>query len=216
MSAASAFVMGADFILTGSINQCTVEAGTSDAVKDLLEAINVQDTDYAPAGDMFEIGARVQVLKKGVLFPARANKLYQLYNQYPCLEEIPEKTLAQLERNYFKKTIAEIWEETKLYFQKIGKSDEIMKAEQTPRKKMALIFRWYFGYSSRLAFAGDLEGKVNFQVHTGPALGAFNQWVKGTELESWRHRHVDEIGKKLMEDAAILLENMLERLCSPG
>ncbi|QMU65925.1 MAG: ACP S-malonyltransferase [Flavobacteriaceae bacterium] len=47
-SAASAFVMGTDFILTGSINHCTVEAGTSDAVKDLLEAINVQDTDYAP------------------------------------------------------------------------------------------------------------------------------------------------------------------------
>ena len=27
-AAAAAFVLGADFILTGSINQCTVEAGT--------------------------------------------------------------------------------------------------------------------------------------------------------------------------------------------
>src|ERR1700754_3033468 len=27
-AAAAAFIMGADFILTGSINQCTVEAGT--------------------------------------------------------------------------------------------------------------------------------------------------------------------------------------------
>ena len=75
-AAAAAFVMGADFILTGSINQCTVEAGTSDAVKDMLQEINVQDTAYAPAGDMFEIGARVQVLKKGLFFPARANKLH--------------------------------------------------------------------------------------------------------------------------------------------
>lgn len=64
---ACAFIMGADFVLTGSINQCTVEGGTSDAVKDLLQEINVQDTDYAPAGDMFEIGA-VQVLKKGCCF----------------------------------------------------------------------------------------------------------------------------------------------------
>ena len=41
-SAASSFVMGADFIMTGSINQCTVEAGISDAAKDMLEIINVQ------------------------------------------------------------------------------------------------------------------------------------------------------------------------------
>ncbi len=211
-SAAGAFVMGADFILTGSINQCTVEAGTSDAVKDLLENINVQDTDYAPAGDMFEMGAKIQVLKKGVLFPARANKLYRLYTQYQSLEEIPEKTMAQLERNYFKTSVAEIWEQTKAYFQKTGKPEEMAKAEQNPRYKMALVFRWYFGYSNRVAFQGDLKHKVNFQVHTGPALGAFNQWVKGTELASWRLRHVDEIGKKLMEAAAGLLENISDKM----
>jgi trans-AT polyketide synthase/acyltransferase/oxidoreductase domain-containing protein len=74
-AAAAPFIMGADFILTGSINQCTVEAGTSDAVKDLLQELNVQDTAYALAGDMFEIGARVQVAKRGLFFPARANKL---------------------------------------------------------------------------------------------------------------------------------------------
>ncbi len=35
----------------------------SDSVKDLLQDINIQDTDYAPAGDMFEVtvhGFRVQ------------------------------------------------------------------------------------------------------------------------------------------------------------
>ena len=71
-------MVGADFVCTGSINQCTVESGMSDVVKDLLQDINVQDTEYAPAGDMFEIGARVQVLKKGTFFPARANKLFML------------------------------------------------------------------------------------------------------------------------------------------
>ncbi len=71
-AAAAAFMLGADYILTGSINQCTVEAGTSDVVKDLLQEINVQDTEYAPAGDMFEIGAKVQVLKKGLFFPCKS------------------------------------------------------------------------------------------------------------------------------------------------
>ncbi len=57
-AAAAAFMLGAEFILTGSINQCTVEAGMSDVVKDILQGINVQDTAYAPAGDMFELGAK--------------------------------------------------------------------------------------------------------------------------------------------------------------
>lgn len=211
-SAASAFVMGADFVLTGSINQCTVEAGTSDAVKDLLEGINVQDTAYAPAGDMFEIGAKVQVLRKGVLFPARANKLYNLYNQYNSLEDIPAKTIQQIEKNYLKKPLKQVWEETKTRLRETGRATEIKKAEQTPRHKMALVFRRYFGYSSRVAFAGDMEHKVNFQVHTGPALGAFNQWVKGTKLESWRNRHADEIGIQLMEETAELLQDTLKNM----
>ena len=211
-SAASAFVMGADFVLTGSINQCTVEAKTSDAVKDLLEGINVQDTGYAPSGDMFEIGSKVQVLKKGVLFPARANKLYALYSQYNALEDIPQKTILQLEKNYFKKTISEVWEDTKNHFKEQGKGEEIIKAEQRPRHKMGLIFRWYFGFSSRMAFSGNLDNKVDFQIHTGPALGAFNQWVKGSELERWRNRHVDEIGEKLMEATGELLHNTLIKI----
>jgi trans-AT polyketide synthase/acyltransferase/oxidoreductase domain-containing protein len=209
MSAASAFIMGADFVLTGSINQCTVEANMSSEVKDLLQTMNVQDTDYAPSGNAFELGSKVQVLKKGVLFPARANKLYTLFSQYGSLEEIPERTVAQLEKNYFKKPLPQIWEETKSYLQKRGKQHEIEKAEKRPKHKMALIFRWYFSFSTRIALQGDLNNKVDFQVHTGPALGAFNQWVKGTDLESWKNRHVDKIGEKLMEETGALLQNTL-------
>ncbi|MDC8103588.1 ACP S-malonyltransferase [Chryseobacterium sp. B21-037] len=206
-AATCAYIMGADFIVTGSVNQCTVEAGTSDAVKDLLQDINVQDTDYAPAGDMFEIGAKVQVLRRGVLFAARANKLYALYNQYNSLDEIPEKTLTQLEKTYFEKNISEIWNEVREYCRNVGAEAEITKAEQNPKNKMALVFRWYFGYTNRLAFEGNIENKANFQIHTGSALGAFNQWVKGTPMESWKKRHVDEIGVNIMVGAAKLLEN---------
>ena len=42
---AAAFCMQADFVETGSINQCTVEAGTSDMVKNMLLKLNIQDTD---------------------------------------------------------------------------------------------------------------------------------------------------------------------------
>lgn len=208
-AAAAAFIMGADFILTGSINQCTVEAGISDSVKNLLQDINIQDTDYAPAGDMFEIGAKVQVLKKGVFFPARANKLYMLYSNYGSLEEIPIATKKQLEEKYFKKTFQSIWEEIQSNFIIKNRHDELRKAEENPKLKMALTFRWYFKYSSRITFIGNEEHQMDYQVHTGPALGAFNQWVKGTALENWRNRHVDQIAEKLMTETAELLTHRI-------
>lgn len=200
-AAAAAFVLGADFILTGSINQCTVEAGTSELVKDLLQEMQVQDTDYAPAGDMFEIGARVQVLKRGLFFPVRANKLYELYRSVDSIEQIDQGTARMIQEKYFQRSFAEVYEECRRHHD----AAQIAAADQHPKKKMALIFRWYFGHANRLALQGDADHKVDFQIHCGPALGGFNQWVKGTPLENWRRRHADEIGLKLMDDTARLL-----------
>lgn len=203
-AAAAVFVMGVDFILTGSINQCTVEAGISSAVKDRLQDIDIQDTTYAPAGDMFEIGAQTQVLRKGLLFPARANKLYDLYSHHQSIEEIDESTQKQIQERYFKRSFSEVWEETKAYLE-ITNPNDIVRGDQNPKYKMALIFRWYFIHTTRLALNGGDENSTDFQVHCGSAMGAFNQWVKGTSLENWRNRHVDEIAKKLMDDTAEIL-----------
>lgn len=215
-AAAAAFTMGADFILTGSINQCTVEAGTSDAVKDLLQEINIQDTDYAPAGDMFEIGAKVQVLKKGVFFPARANKLHALYLQYGGLEEIPESVRKQLEERYFKRSFDQILAEAKAYLLHSGRVAEVQQLDASPKKRMARVFKWYFAHTTQLALSGKVEERVDFQVHTGPALGSFNQWVKGTELASWRARHVDDLADRLMNGAAELLTSNYQRFSGHG
>jgi trans-AT polyketide synthase/acyltransferase/oxidoreductase domain-containing protein len=181
---------------------------TSATVKDLLQQMNVQDTEYAPAGDMFEFGAKVQVLKKGLFFPARANKLYELYRQYNSLNEIDEKVKQQIQEKYFKRSFDEVYKEIKAYYS----VQEFEKAEHNPKYKMALIFRWYFGYSSRLALSGSEESKVDYQIHSGPALGAFNQWVKCTELENWRNRHVDKIAEKIMLEVATLLNQRYKTL----
>ncbi|WP_394829326.1 PfaD family polyunsaturated fatty acid/polyketide biosynthesis protein [Pendulispora albinea] len=210
-TAAAAFMLGADFILTGSINQCTVEAGTSDAAKDMLEGMDIQDTDYAPAGDMFELGASVQVLRKGVFFPARAKKLYELYQQHPSLDAIDPATVAQIEERYFKKSIDAVWRETKAYFT-AKDPREVEKAEANPKHKMALVFRWYFGHSQRLAMAGTEGSRVDYQIHCGPALGAFNQWVRGTRLARWRDRHVDDIALTLLEATAGYLNRRTQEL----
>jgi trans-AT polyketide synthase/acyltransferase/oxidoreductase domain-containing protein len=206
---AASFILGADFVLTGSVNQCTVEAGTSDAVKDLLQQANVQDTDIVPAGDTFEMGGKVQVFKRGLLFPARAKKLYDLYRQYNSLDEIDAQTRSQIESRYFKRSFAEVYAETREYYLRLM-PEVIERAERDPKQKMALIFRWYLIHTNRLALRGDPDNKVDYQIHCGPALGAFNQWVKGSALEHWRHRHADEIAEHLMIGAARLLDERFQ------
>ncbi|WP_437643509.1 ACP S-malonyltransferase [Sorangium sp. So ce362] len=209
-AAASAFVLGADFIVTNSINQCSPEAGTSDRVKDMLQAVNVQDTTYAPAGDMLERGTKVQVLKRGVLFPARANRLHELYRQHASLNDLDKKTTDQLQKSYFKRDLGEVWEDTQSYWLRTH-PEELDRAERDPRRKMSLVFGWYFRRSSELARRGEAN-QVDYQVQCGPAMGAFNQWVRDTVLESWRGRHVDVIAERLMQASADLLDRRLRAL----
>lgn len=210
---AAALVLGADFVLTGSINQCSVESGTSDAVKDLLQGAEIQDTDIVPAGDMFEIGAKVQVFKKGLLFPGRAKKLYDLYRQFASVDEIDPKTRGQIENRYFGRTLDAVYDETKDYYRRTL-PEIIESAERNPKQKMALIFRWYFVCTSRLALQGAENRKSDYQIHCGPALGAFNAWVKGTPIEHWSNRHVDTMAEMLMSGAARILDARYGRFLS--
>jgi len=207
-AAAAAFVLGADFVLTGSVNQCSPEAGTSDAVKDMLADLDVQDTAYAPAGDLFELGARVQVARKGTLFAARANKLYQLYRQVASLDELDEATRETLEQRYFRQPLDQVWEQARDRLREQG-SAELDRAERDPRAKMALVFRSYFARSTMLAMNGVAGEKVNYQVHCGPAQGAFNRVVAGSGLEPWPARHVDAIAELIMTGAAAHLNGLL-------
>lgn len=207
-AAAAAYIIGADFISTGSINQCTIEAGTSDIVKDMLEQINVQDTAYTPADNKFEYGAKKQVLKKGVFFPARANKLHPLYQQYNSTDEIDHYMRKQIEDKYFRCSFDEVFEKCKKYYS----DEEILTAEKNPKQKMAIIFKWYLSHTAELAILGIKDEKMNFQISCGPALGAFNQWVKNTEFESWKKRFVAKIGFKLLVEAAEFLNLRFQNL----
>ncbi|MBI3688103.1 MAG: ACP S-malonyltransferase [Actinobacteria bacterium] len=205
---AAAFLLGADFVVTGSVNQCSPEAGTSVAVKDLLAGLDVQDTGYAPAGDLFEVGARVQVVRKGTLFAARANKLYQLYRQLDGLGELDPRTRQAIEERYFERSLDQVWHQVQEP-RSARHSREVDRARHNPKAKMALVFRWYFAHTTQLALAGAPGEQVNYQIHCGPAMGAFNRVVAGTVLEPWPSRHVDAIAELLMSGAAEVLQRSL-------
>jgi trans-AT polyketide synthase/acyltransferase/oxidoreductase domain-containing protein len=204
-AAAAMFLMGADFILTGSVNQCTVEAATSDVVKDLLVGMNVHDTDYAPSGEMFEMGSKIQVLKKGIFFPARANKLAQIYARHDSLASLDAETLRLLETRYFKRSLDAVFDEVR----RLYPGAELERAERLPKQRMSMVLRMYFRDSTRWALAGDLDHKVDFQIQCGPALGALNQWVADTTHADWRTRHVDTLAEMMMDETAALLVRRL-------
>jgi trans-AT polyketide synthase, acyltransferase and oxidoreductase domains len=208
-SAAAAFVMGAAYVLTGSINQACVESGSSDAVREMLAQAEQADVIMAPAADMFEMGVKVQVLKRGTMFAMRAAKLYELYRGHARLEELPAAERAALEKNLFRAPLDDIWRQTRLYFVERDPR-QLERAERDPKHKMALVFRWYLGQSSRWANAGEPTRKVDYQVWCGPAMGAFNEWAKGSFLEHARNRRVVTVARNLLYGAAVLTRlNML-------
>ena len=45
---------------------------------------------------------------------------------------------------------------------------------------------------------------MDYQIWCGPAMGAFNDWVRGSYLEDVQHRRVVEMAHQLMEGAAVL------------
>lgn len=198
----SAFALGADFVFTGSINQCTVESGAHEVVKDILSTVGFHDTAITIAGDMFEMGAKAQVVKKNSLFSLRSNQLYQLYQQYHSLDELPASVKRELETSYFKKTFEEVWGLVCQYKSQRN-PEQIAEANENPRLKMALIFKWYFAHCGQVTRDGDIAEADNFQIFCGPAMGAFNQWVKGTRYEDWKNRHVHEIAELLMHEACV-------------
>ena len=111
-AAAAAFAMGADFVVTGTINQMSRQAGTVDKVRTQLSEAAYSDITMAPAADMFDAGVELQVLSKGTMFPSRAKKLYELFVAYPSLDAIPAATRTRLEQKTFGKPIDAVWDET--------------------------------------------------------------------------------------------------------
>jgi trans-AT polyketide synthase/acyltransferase/oxidoreductase domain-containing protein len=203
-SAAAALAMGAAYVLTGSVNQACVESGSSDAVREMLAQAEQADTIMAPAADMFEMGVKVQVLKRGTMFAMRAAKLYELYRSYPSLEALPAAERANLEKNLFRAPLDEIWDKTRAFFLQRDPS-QATRAESDAKHKMALVFRWYLGWSSRWANVGDPTRRMDYQVWCGPAMGAFNEWTKGSFLEQPHNRRVVTVAFNILYGAAVLL-----------
>ncbi len=200
---AAAYQMGAAYVLTGSVNQACVESGLSVTGKALLANAAIGDVIMAPAADMFELGVKVQVLKRGTMFGPRALRLYDVYTSYDGLAAIPPKVREELEKRILSRPLDDIWAETRAFWAQRD-AREVERAERDPKHQMALVFRWYLGLSSRWAITGEPTRKMDYQVWCGPAMAAFNTWTRGTPLEQADNRRVGLVALNLLEGAAVV------------
>ena len=202
-SALAAYMMGAAYVVTGSVNQSCVEAGTSSHAKKLLATAEMHDVMMAPAADMFEMGVKLQVLKRGSMFPLRAQKLFDLYKAYDSIAAIPPEEREKMEKQIFRKPLETVWQDTTVYLSQRN-PDKLAKAQKNPKLKMALIFRWYLGLSSRWSNSGEKGREMDYQIWCGPAMGAFNDWVRGSYLAETQNRRVVDVALHILTGTAYL------------
>lgn len=202
-SALAAYAMGAAYICTGTVNQACVEAGACEHTKNLLAKASMADVMMAPSADMFEMGVKVQVLKTGTMFAMRASKLYELYSKYDSIEQIPVEEREKLEKQVFKRGLDEVWADTVRFFEERD-PEQIARASDNPKRKMALIFRWYLGLSSRWSASGEKGRELDYQVWCGPSIGPFNDWTRGTYLAEPGQRKVVDVALHILTGCAYL------------
>lgn len=202
-SVAAAFALGAAYVVTGSVNQLALESGLSEDAKDLLAKADVADVMMAPAADMFELGVKLQVLRRGTMFGVRAARLYDTYTRHASLDEIPAELRHQLERNVLHARFDEIWDQTHAFWARRDPA-ELDRAAADPKHRMALLFRWYLGMSSRWAITGESSRRTDYQIWCGPAMGAFNRWARDSFLGERRNCSVVQIALNLLEGAAVI------------
>ncbi len=211
-SVAAAYALGASFVLIGSVHQGAVESGVSDDARRLLAQADITDVAMTASSDMFEMGVKVQVLTKGTMMAVRGNLLYDLYQRFNSIDSIPVRQREQLEKTVFRAPLNEIWAQTQVFFKRTDPV-QVERAERDPKHRMALIFRWYLGNSSRWPIVGETARQVDYQLWCSPAMGAFNRWVQGSFLETAGNRTVQQIVLNLLEGAAQVTRAHQLRAC---
>ena len=206
-SAAAAFEMGAAYVLTGSVNQACTEAGTSEIVRNMLAEADQTDVTMAPAADMFEMGVKLQVLKRGTMFAQRADRLFQIYKTHSSIENIEPGVRKKLEEELFRANLDDVWIATQDFFARRDPRP-IERAQKDPKYKMALIFRSYLGQASGWAIQGNESRRLDYQIWTGPSIGAFNQWCRTTYLAAPENRHVIDVAFNILVGAAVWMRYM--------
>lgn len=204
-AAVAMFLMGADFILTGSVNECTKEANLPNGVKDMLAEITVNDVTYVPSERLFELNKLVQVVKKGIFFPSRANILKSVYDVTDSVEAIPESMKVYIEHKILRTDFTTFYQQIEQDLDDV----QLKLAQSNEKYKMALVFKRYLRDSFQRTLQGndDANEIVDYEIYCSAALGSLNEQLSGTPLEQWNLRTVSDIADFIMNGAYEIVTN---------
>ena len=139
----------------------------------------------APAADMFELGrARCRCCKRGTHVRRRApRKLYDAYRAHAVARGDPAPSCARGSRSeVLRATVRRGLGARRARFWRQRDPAQVARAERDPKHRMALVFRWYLGKSSRWAIDGDAGAPHRLPDLVRPGDGRLQRWVAGSFL----------------------------------
>jgi PfaD family protein len=137
------------------------------------------------------------------MFSMRGSKLYDIYGTYDRFGDVPADQRKLVEETFLKSSFEQEWENTRAFFMQRDPS-QVERADQDPKHQMALVFRSYLGRAALWAKRGVPDRAIDYQIWCGPAMGAFNEWVKGSFLEQPKNRNTVTVARNLLFGAAVL------------
>ncbi|MFC1745257.1 1-acyl-sn-glycerol-3-phosphate acyltransferase [Candidatus Riflebacteria bacterium] len=195
------FSLGADFVVTGSINQISAEANCSAKVKQMLAKAGSSDTAFVVSADPLEKGNNIQVLKYGTQFSVKANKLAKLYLKYGDLLNLPEKEKKVLEEGFFRCSLETAMNRANLIFK------DLQFGENKKNKKesgLLLLFHLYLYESFLWAKEGTKNREMDYQIWVDQSIGSFNMWRNAVFSKSIEDISVTDIAERLLFCSGVL------------
>jgi len=144
----------------------------------------------AAAADMFELGVKLQVLKRGTLFAARATGS-TTSTRARLTRGHPEAVKRDLEHKISAPDRRRVARDARILARpRPGAVRSGGLGRQAPHgARVPLVPRQVEPLGDR----GETARRPDFQIWCGPAMGAFNRWAKGSFLEDPAQRSVVQI-----------------------
>ncbi|MFI1758663.1 ACP S-malonyltransferase [Streptomyces sp. NPDC020571] len=187
--AATAFALGAAFLVSTSLTACAPQARLADPLKDTLARAGDDDVTWAPTERHASLGVLARVVRRGTLFPARAGLLYRLLREHRYFADVPEPRRRHVEEHLLGGPATE----------------PPADARADGRPRTADVFRRYVRETARRTPAGDPLRPLDHQLPCDPDLTHFNRAAAGTPLAAWTARTPAAVAGHLLTNAAELL-----------
>ncbi|MCU8594395.1 acyltransferase domain-containing protein [Streptomyces sp. A13(2022)] len=184
--AATAFALGAAFLVATSLSACAPAARLAVSFKDTLSRAGDDDVIWAPTERHAALGVPGRVLRRGTLYPARAGLLHRLLRAHRYFADVPAPRRRHIEEHLLgtREPVA-------------GRADGRLRTDD--------VFRWYARETARRTPAGDPVRPLDHQVPCDPDLTHFNHAAAGTVLAAWPTRTPAAVAAHLLTNAAELL-----------